>query len=108
MARAATPPCVPWGIGPSGESLAGPKLLVGTFAHGPMQLVDIARRLTLLWGVSPVLSEDVVDVRGMTDLAVQTATRLGFAQPGQTIVIAAGLPFGTPGSTNLLRIAQVE
>ena len=55
-----------------------------------------------------MLSADVADVRGMTDLALQTATRLGFAQPGQTIVIAAGLPFGTPGSTNLLRIAQVE
>ena len=32
----------------------------------------------------------------------------GFAQAGQTIVIAAGMPFGTPGSTNLLRIAQID
>ena len=75
---------------------------------GITPLPHIARRLALVWGVNPVLSADVADVRGMTDLALQTATRLGFAQPGQTIVIAAGLPFGTPGSTNLLRIAQVE
>jgi pyruvate kinase len=31
-----------------------------------------------------------------------------FAQSGQTLVIAAGMPFGTPGSTNLLRIAQID
>ena len=31
----------------------------------------------------------------------------GFAEPGESIVITAGLPFGTPGATNLLRIAWV-
>lgn len=67
-----------------------------------------ARRLTLVWGVMPVRSPDVPDVDRMTRLAVDTARRLGFAEPGQTLVIAAGLPFGTPGSTNLLRIAQVD
>ena len=66
-----------------------------------------ARRLTLVWGVQPVLSPDVPDVDRMTQLAVHTAKALGFAVPGQTLVIAAGVPFGTPGSTNLLRIAQV-
>jgi pyruvate kinase len=66
-----------------------------------------ARRLALVWGVNPVLCHDVIDVAEMTDVAVATARKLGFAQPGQTIVIAAGMPFGTVGSTNLLRIAQV-
>lgn len=67
-----------------------------------------ARRLSLVWGVMPVLSPDVPDVDGMTRLAVDTAKRLSFAEPGKTIVIAAGVPFGTPGSTNLLRIAQMD
>lgn len=67
-----------------------------------------ARRLSLVWGVQPVLSPDVPDVDRMTRLAVDTAKALGFAVPGQTLVIAAGVPFGTPGSTNLLRIAQVD
>ena len=67
-----------------------------------------ARRLALVWGVQPVLSTDVPDVDRMTRLAVDTAKTLGFAVPGQTLVIAAGVPFGTPGSTNLLRIAQVD
>jgi pyruvate kinase len=44
----------------------------------------------------------------MTARAVTTARSLHFAQPGQTLVIAAGMPFGTPGSTNLLRIAQID
>jgi pyruvate kinase len=43
----------------------------------------------------------------MTDVAIDASIRILKAQPGQTIVIAAGLPFATPGSTNLLRIAQV-
>jgi pyruvate kinase len=34
--------------------------------------------------------------------------KLSFARPSQTIVRAAGMPFGTPGSTNLLRTAQID
>jgi pyruvate kinase len=66
-----------------------------------------ARRLALVWGVHPVVCQDVTGVDDMTERATQTATALGVAAPGQTIVIAAGMPFGTPGSTNLLRIAQI-
>lgn len=66
-----------------------------------------ARRLSLVWGVRPVISDDVPTVDSMTDVAVDASIRILKAQPGQTIVIAAGLPFATPGSTNLLRIAQV-
>ncbi len=69
---------------------------------------ETARRLALVWGVHPVICDGVLDVEAMTDVARQTAVQRRFAQAGQTLVIAAGLPFGTPGSTNLLRIAQVE
>ncbi len=68
----------------------------------------IARRLTLAWGVYPVLCHDVADVMEMSTRACQTAKREGMAKSGETIVISAGIPFGTPGTTNLLRIAQVE
>jgi pyruvate kinase len=33
--------------------------------------------------------------------------REGFAKEGETIVAIAGMPFGTPGTTNLMRIATV-
>lgn len=67
-----------------------------------------ARRLALVWGVNAVLCHDVNDVPEMTELAVATVRKLQLAATGQTIVIAAGMPFGTAGSTNLLRIAQVD
>ena len=66
-----------------------------------------ARRLALVWGVHAVLCHEVVDVPEMSDLACQAALKEGFAERGQFIVISAGMPFGTAGATNLLRIAQV-
>ena len=67
-----------------------------------------ARRLSLVWGVNPVLCHDVMSVDEMTEVALKTVGKLGFAEPGAAIVIAAGMPFGTPGTTNLLRIAQLN
>ncbi|SCK54475.1 pyruvate kinase [Variovorax sp. HW608] len=66
-----------------------------------------ARRLALVWGVHAVLCHEVVDVPEMSDLACQTALKEGFGSRGQTVVISAGMPFGTSGTTNLLRIAQI-
>jgi pyruvate kinase len=43
----------------------------------------------------------------MVDRACSIAFREGFAAPGQRIIITAGVPFGTPGATNLLRIAFI-
>lgn len=56
-------------------------------------------------GVHSVHIEGVHDVEEMTDLACRVSRREGFAEPGQTIVAIAGMPFGTPGTTNLMRIA---
>jgi pyruvate kinase len=61
-----------------------------------------------VWGVRAVLCHDVADLPEMTDLACATARREGFGEPGQTIVISAGMPFGVSGTTNLLRIAQIH
>ncbi len=43
----------------------------------------------------------------MVEHACTCAREEGFAGPGDTILISAGMPFGTPGATNLLRIAQI-
>ncbi len=67
-----------------------------------------ARRLALAWSVYPVLCPEVLDVREMSDLACSTAHAEGFGEPGAAIAIVAGLPFGTPGTTNLLRIAHIN
>jgi len=68
---------------------------------------EIARRLAIVWGVHAVVSEDARDERDMTDRACRHAFIDGFAGVGERIIVVAGVPFGTPGSTNNLRIAVV-
>jgi pyruvate kinase len=68
---------------------------------------ETARRLALLWGVHWVLTHDISSFQEMVDLATQLARRDEFAKPGQRMVVTAGVPFGTPGATNVLRIARV-
>lgn len=67
----------------------------------------IARRLTMVWGVHSVLAPDATDFSKMVETACQMAHHDGFAKAGDSIVITAGIPFGTPGATNTLRIVQV-
>lgn len=69
--------------------------------------LSVARRLTLVWGVHSVHTDDVAEVDQMTEVACSVAKREGFAQAGATIVAIAGMPFGSPGTTNLMRIATV-
>jgi pyruvate kinase len=65
----------------------------------------VARRLALAWGVHPVHARDVTDVQDSVDCALEAARREGCAPAGRHVVIVAGMPFGTRGSTNLLRVA---
>ena len=66
-----------------------------------------ARKLAVAWGVHCVLAQDVQDFADMVDKACLVAKREEFAGNGQRLVITAGVPFGTPGATNILRIAWV-
>lgn len=70
--------------------------------------LDTARRLALVWGVHSVQTEDCHSFRDMVDTALRVACAEGVAQAGDSLVITAGVPFGTPGATNILRIAWVE
>lgn len=67
-----------------------------------------ARRLMLAWGVHSLFTHDVDTVEEMVDHALALTVEAGFARHGDSIVITAGVPFGTPGATNILRIAWVE
>ena len=66
-----------------------------------------ARRLSLVWGVHPVLTKDASDIDDMAARACKFAVREGFAKVGERITVVAGVPFGTPGATNMVRIAYV-
>ncbi|MGE5270380.1 MAG: pyruvate kinase [Thiohalocapsa sp.] len=67
-----------------------------------------ARRLALLWGAHCVHWPDITSFTDMVQKAVRAAHREEVAGPGQRVVITAGVPFGTPGSTNVLRIAWID
>jgi pyruvate kinase len=67
-----------------------------------------ARRLALLWGAHCVHTSDVKSFADMVHKAARIAHREGIAEPGQRLVVTAGVPFGTPGATNVLRIAWVD
>ena len=66
-----------------------------------------ARRLALVWGTHCVETSDVSSFSEMVDKACRIAREEKFAEAGQRLVVTAGVPFGTPGSTNVLRIAWV-
>lgn len=67
-----------------------------------------ARRLALSYGVHSVHTQDVANFSDVVGKATEIAQRDGVARVGDKIVITAGVPFGTPGSTNVLRIATIE
>jgi pyruvate kinase len=69
--------------------------------------IETARRLTLVWGVHSVHVHEIHDANEMSDYARETVLKEGFAQSGDIIVIAAGMPFGAAGKTNMLKIANV-
>jgi len=70
--------------------------------------LDTARRLTLAWGVHPGVTADVRGFEGLVDKACRFAKAGGLAKAGERVVITAGVPFGTPGATNVLRLAWVD
>jgi pyruvate kinase len=54
-----------------------------------------------------VIGEDAHDQDDMVERACRIAFKDGFAKAGRRVIIVAGLPLGTPGATNMLRIAFV-
>src|SRR5690554_3429426 len=70
-------------------------------------VVETARRLSLVWGTHCVVSDDATDLDDMVDRACRIAYEEKFAGPGDRVIVTAGVPLGTPGATNLLRIAYI-
>jgi pyruvate kinase len=66
-----------------------------------------ARRLGLLWGAHAVRTRDVASFEEMVGKAKRMALRHGLAKAGDRIVVIAGVPFGTPGSTNVVHVVRL-
>jgi len=71
-------------------------------------MVTTGRKLSLAWGIHCVVAEDARDQDDMVDRACRIAVSEGFAKTGQRVIIVAGVPLGTPGATNMIRVAFVD
>ena len=67
-----------------------------------------ARRLTLSYAVHGIVTPDIKSFGQMVERAARMARAAGVAHIGQLLIVTAGVPFGTPGNTNTLRIVRVE
>ncbi|WPB85814.1 pyruvate kinase [Sediminicoccus rosea] len=70
--------------------------------------LQAARRLAVVWGVHPLVVQDIHSMTEMVARASRAAQQEGFARLGEELVVTAGVPFGTPGTTNALRVATVK
>lgn len=69
--------------------------------------LETARRLGILWGVHAVRTKDVVSFEDMIAKSKRMALRHNMAKAGDRVIVMAGVPFGTPGSTNVLHVARI-
>ena len=81
--------------------------------RAPVQIVGISpniktsRVLQIAWGVNSCHGLDENDNKEMVSIACTIVKNKKIANPGESVVITAGIPFGSAGSTNLLRIAKI-
>lgn len=66
------------------------------------------RGLMINWGVQPCVVDKPADTDEMFALAAKKAVELGFAKSGDKILVVAGVPMGTPGATNLMRVETIK
>ncbi len=74
---------------------------------GGSELESVCRQLNLSWGVYPVLLEEKQDAFELFDHAIKNAEKLGLLEQGDVAVLTAGVPLGTSGTTNMLKVEIV-
>jgi pyruvate kinase len=70
--------------------------------------IRTARRVALLWGAHAVATKDIGSFEEMIGKGKRMALRHGFSEAGARLIVLAGVPFGTPGATNLLHVVTVS
>ena len=91
--------------GSTARRIARERPPVPILAMSPSQTTS--RRMGLYWGVHSVHSRDVSSFEEMVGKAKRMALRHHLAEGGDRVVIMAGIPFGTPGSTNVLHVVRL-
>ncbi len=88
--------------GATARAVASRRPMVPVIAITPDPAV--ARRLALVWGVTPVLVDRHETIDSMLDQAVDAARAAGLAGPGDLVALTAGVAVNTPGSTDLIQV----
>ena len=85
--------------------LARERPLQPTLALTPS--LNTARKLAILWGAEARVAPELSDPEHLARVALEQAGLSGLAAPGQRVLILAGLPMGSPGAANILRLAHM-
>lgn len=67
-----------------------------------------ARRINLYWGVIPYVVEHAKTTDQMIEIAEQVVLKNNFSEPGDYIIVVAGVPIGKSGVTNLMKIHKIK
>jgi pyruvate kinase len=81
-----------------------PAVPILSLTHQP----HTARRLSVSYGVHAVLVPEIDNFGDAVKMATKEAVEQNLAKKGDKLVMTAGVPFGTPGSTNILRVAWID
>jgi len=68
----------------------------------------VCRQMQLLWGVTPLILQMETSTDILFYKAIEAAKRIGAVKKDDLVVITTGIPLGTPGSTNLMRVHTVD
>ncbi len=68
----------------------------------------VLRQMSMSWGVYPVLMDEKESTDELFDCAVKAAESAGFITKGDVVVLTAGIPLGVAGTTNMLKVDEVE
>jgi pyruvate kinase len=64
----------------------------------------VCRQLNMAWGVTPLLMEVEHDTFELFDHAIQAVEKAGYLEDGELAVLTAGVPLGTAGTTNIIKV----
>ena len=66
-----------------------------------------ARQLAVVWGVTPIVIENLKNFDDMVAEAKKAVLEQNLAKEGDNVVITAGIPFGKAGTTNMLYVLNI-
>ncbi|MCL4765188.1 MAG: pyruvate kinase [Hyphomicrobiaceae bacterium] len=75
---------------------------------GLTPVLATGRKLAIVWGIHSVLTSDPANLADMVRKGCQIAFEEQFAAAGEGVIITAGVPLGTPGTTNMVRMAYLD